>query len=66
MHASNGWPSGRSTAPRASLLAGVQPVLVAQQIGRQGLCCIFHAIDMANHDNGAWRVRNYMLADRAQ
>jgi len=39
---------------------------VARQIGRQGLRCLFHAIDMANHDNGAWRVRSHMLADRAQ
>lgn len=41
-------------------------MLVARQIGRQGLRCLFHAIDMANHDNGAWRVRSHMLADRAQ
>ena len=39
---------------------------MARQIGRQGLRCLFHAIDIANHDNGAWRVRSHMLADRAQ
>ena len=55
--------------PSGVTAGGVQPssrVLVARQIGRQGLRCLFHAIDMANHDNGAWRVRSHMLADRAQ